>query len=148
MLLIFSSARHSPTSFLLLILLTKQEAQNRNLPAVILELKPKVMGRQWNWKVTLTLQPKREFWLQERLKLKERNKKNSKFHIVSDFYFGTFLIRQNTNSLWQQFAVTFSFPLFMSCNWLQVFLLPTLQSYRKLKNLTICCYWTLNKFWI
>jgi len=130
MLLNFSSARHSPTPFLLLILLTKQEAQNRNLPAAILELKPKIMGRQWNWKDTLTFQPKREFGLQERLNLKERKGKNGKFHIVSDFYFGTFLVRQNANSLWQQFAVTFGFPLFKSCNWLQVFLLPTLQSYR------------------
>lgn len=84
----FSSARHSPASLLLLILLTKREAQNRNLPAVISELKPKIMGRQWNWKATLTLQPKREFWLQERLSLKERNRKNGKNHIVSDFIWG------------------------------------------------------------
>jgi hypothetical protein len=84
----FSSSRHSPASLLLLILLTKWKAQNRNLPAVISELKPKIMGRQWNWKATLTLQPKWEFCLQERLSLKERNRKNGKNHIASDFILG------------------------------------------------------------
>jgi hypothetical protein len=148
MLLNFSSARHSPASLLLLILLTKREAQNRILPAVISEFKPKIMGRQWNWKATLTLQPRREFWLQERLNLKERNRKNGKNQIVSDFCFGKSLVRQNTNFLWQQFAMTFSFPLFMSCNWLEMLPPPILQIFRKLTNSTIYCYCTLSKFWI
>jgi hypothetical protein len=148
MLLNFSSTRHSPASLLLLILLTKREAQNRNLPAVISELKPKIMGRQWNWKATLSLQPKREFWLQERLRLKERNRKNDKNHIVSDFYFGKSPFRQNNNFLWHQFVLTFSFPLFMSCNWLQVVPPPTLQIYRNMTNPAIYCYCTLNKVWM
>jgi hypothetical protein len=109
MLLNFSSARHSPASFLLLIFLTKREAQNRNLPAVISELKPKIMGRQWNWKATLTLQPKREFWLQERINLKEWNRRNGKNHIVYDIYFGKSHFLQNTNFLWLQFAMNSAF---------------------------------------